>query len=176
MKVRNKYLDDLGIKRERYGSNFIKDQKIQRFIERRKYGFDHRQTVNMDLIFAEWLYSRLMMLLEQTMDDLTFHSVDFEGNTYTIEQAIHRILNATKEYIWYHEMIWGYCEEPPEEEIERMVNEMKAATRIWAEIMGYCDRVVVSKKLLRRWEKDEYYKQVGDDFIRVDRIQNASDE
>ena len=75
--IRNKYLDDLGIKRERYGSNFIKDNKLQRFIERRKYGFDYRETVNMDLIFAEWLYSRLTMLIEQTMDDLTCNTVDF---------------------------------------------------------------------------------------------------
>lgn len=90
--VKNKYLDNLGIKRERYASNFIKGHKVQRFIERRKYGFDHKETVNMDVIFAEWLYSRLMMLTEQTMDDLTYNSVEFEGHTYTIEAAIHRIL------------------------------------------------------------------------------------
>jgi hypothetical protein len=39
---RNKYLDDLGIKIENYGSNFAKEKKVQRFIERRKYGFDYR--------------------------------------------------------------------------------------------------------------------------------------
>lgn len=75
---RNKYLDDLGIKRKNYASNFAKKDKIQRFFERRKYGFDYRETINMDLMFAEWLYSRLMMLLEQTDDDLTFNSIEFE--------------------------------------------------------------------------------------------------
>lgn len=168
--IRNKYLDDFGIKRERYGSNFIKDNKLQRFIERRKYGFDYRETVNMDLIFAEWLYSRLTMLIEQTMDDLTFNTVDFEGKTYTIEQAIHRILNATKDYIWYYDMVWGYAEEPPEEEIEQMIDEMNAATRLWAEIMAYCDRCVISKRILRRWEKDnKTYKRIGDKFVEVNR-------
>ena len=80
MMQRNKYLDDLGISIKNYGSHFIRDRKIKRFIERRKYGFDCRQIVNMDIIFAEWLYSRLMMFKEQTMDDLTFNSVEFEGS------------------------------------------------------------------------------------------------
>lgn len=168
--TRNKYLDDLGIIKERYGSNFIKRHKIQRFIERRKYGLDHRETVNMDVIFAEWLYSRLTMLIEQTMDDLTFNTVDFEGDTYTVEQAIQRIIKATKKYIWYHEMVWGYTEEPPEEEIEQMFKEMKTATRLWAEVMGYCDRCVISKRMLHRLKKDEkIYKRIGDDFVEVNR-------
>lgn len=169
--IRNKYLDDLGMKREDYGSNYIRRNKIQRFIERRKYGFDYRQTVNMDVIFAEWLYSRLMMLIEQTMDDLTFHSVEFEGCTYTIESAIHRILKAAKDYIWYYNMVWNHAEELPEEETEYIIKEMNAATRLWAEIMGYCDRVVISKRTLcrwRRWEKEEeYFKRVGDEFVKV---------
>lgn len=168
--IRNKYLDDLGIKRERYGSNFIKSHKLQRFIERRKYGFDYKETVNMDVIFAEWLYSRLTILIEQTMDDLTFNTVDFGGKTYSIDQAIHRILKATKDYIWYNDMVWGYTEEPPEEEIEQIINEMKAATHLWAEIMAYCDRCVVSKRTLRHWEKDDKtYKRIGDKFVEVNK-------
>lgn len=49
----NKYLDDLEIKKENYGSNFIKERKIQRFIERRKYGFDYRCFIEKQLIFAK---------------------------------------------------------------------------------------------------------------------------
>ncbi len=45
-------------------------------------------------------------------------------------------------------MVWGSMEEPPEEEIEQIINEMKAATCLWAEIMAYCDRCVVSKRTL----------------------------
>ena len=171
MMIRNKYLDDLGIKRKHYASNFVKGNKVQRFIERRKYGFDHRETVNMDLIFAEWLYSRLMMLMEQTMDDLTFHSIEFEGTTYTIEQAFLCILAAAKKYIRYNEMIWedraGLCEENE----EQIYSEMKAATRLWAEVMCFADRVVVSKRMLHRLEKDDgdNFKLVGDEFVKIEK-------
>ena len=56
---RNKYLENIGIKRENYGHNFVKNGKIGRFIERRKYGFDHRETMHMDVTFAEWIYGKM---------------------------------------------------------------------------------------------------------------------
>lgn len=140
---RNKYLDDIGIKINNYGSNFIKDRKIQRFFERRKYGFDFRETINMDLMFAEWLYSRLMMLKEQTMDNLSFHSIEFEGEKYTIEQAINQILNITKDYLYHYEVIdMDGDEEVPQNKVEVITEKMKQVTRLWAEIMCHCDRVV----------------------------------
>lgn len=148
---RNKHLDDIGIKINDYGSNFIKDRKIQRFFERRKYGFDFRETINMDLMFAEWLYSRLMMLKQQTMDDMNFHSIEFEGEKYTIGQAINQILNNTKDYLYHYEVIDmdGY-EEVPHKIVEEVDMKMKRATRLWAEIMCYCDRVVVNKGKKRK--------------------------
>lgn len=140
---RNKYLDDIGIKINDYGSNFIKDRKIQRFFERRKYGFDFRETINMDIMFAEWLYSRLMMLKEQTIDDLSFRSVEFEGEKYTIEQAINQILNITKDYLYHYEVIdMDGNKQVSQKKAEVITEEMKQATRLWAEIMYYCDRVV----------------------------------
>lgn len=140
---RNKYLDDIGIKINNYGSNFIKNRKIQRFFERRKYGFDFSETVNMDLMFAEWLYSRLMMLKQQTMDNLSFHSIEFEGEQFTIEQAIDKILKATENYLYHYEVVEANGdEEISEEEVNQITEEMKIATRLWAEIMRYCDRVV----------------------------------
>lgn len=153
---RNKYLDNLGIDIENYGSNFAKEKKLQRFFERRKYGFDYRETINMDLMFAEWLYSRLMMLVEQTDDDLTFNSVVFEGKKYTIEQAIQRILKATGNYLYFYEHVDAMGDEyVSDKEIQELCEEMKAATRLWAEIMRYADRVVVSKRVLRRLQKGE---------------------
>lgn len=140
---RNKYLEALGISIKNYGSNFIKKRKLQRFFERRKYGFDFRETINMDLMFAEWLYSRLTMLKEQTMGDLNFHLVVFEGRIYTIEQGINRILKAAKEYLCHYEIIDTDGEEEISEIVlDKIVEEMKTATRMWAEIMTYCDRVV----------------------------------
>ena len=152
---RNKYLDDLGINIENYGSNFVKERKMQRFFERRKYGFDYRETINMDLMFAEWIYSRLMMLVEQTEDDLTFHSVEFEGEKYTIEKAIQCILNAARNYLYFYEHVDVIgTEEVSDLEIRELCAEMKTATRLWAEIMPYVDRVVVRKSVLRKWRKE----------------------
>ena len=129
----------------------------------------------MDVIFAEWLYSRLMMLTEQTMDDLTYNSVEFEGHTYTIEAAIHRILQATKDYIWYHEMVCGYEEDPPDEELEKMLLELKTAIRLWTEIMAYCDRCVISKRALRRMKKDtKIYQYIDDKLVEVKRGEHLS--
>lgn len=139
---RNKYLDNIGIKIKNYGSNFVKKQKLKRFFERRKYGFDFRETVNMDLIFAEWLYSRLSMLKEQTMDNLSFNSIEFEGDKYTIEQAINQILEATKNYLFYYEETDINGEDIGQVAVREICEEMKIATRLWAEIMRYCDRVV----------------------------------
>lgn len=150
----NKYLDDLGINIENYGSNFAKECKIQRFLERLKYGFDYRETINMDLMFAEWIYSRLMMLVEQTEDDLTFHSVELEGDKYTIEKAIQRILNATRNYLYFYEHVDVIgTEEISELEIQELCTEMKTATRLWAEIMPYADRVVVRKRAFGRLKR-----------------------
>lgn len=149
---RNKYLEDLGISIKKYGSHFIKDRKIKRFIERRKYGFDSRQIVNMDIIFAEWIYSRLMMYKEQTMDDLTFSSVEFEGSIYTIEQSINKILSVTKEYLIFWDVHNGICDwldnyDEARQYQESLLAKMQSATRLWAEIMPYIDLVIISKKV-----------------------------
>ena len=151
---RNKYLEDIGICKKNYGSHFIKDRKINRFIERRKYGFDCREIVNMDIIFAEWLYSRLMMYKEQTMDNLSFHSVEFEGKTYTIEQAINEILQITKEYLTFWEIYNGISGKGDFDNEEQLLAKMKSATRLWAEIMPFIDLVTVSQKVLRKIKEE----------------------
>ena len=97
---------------------------------------------------AEWLYSRLMMLKEQTMDDLTFHSICFEGKQYTIEEAINQILNASYEYLYTFEVVdtgampLEYDDIGWDEHCDTVTHEFKAAIRLWAEIMKYADRVV----------------------------------
>ena len=51
-----KYLDDLGLKIEEYGTNFISDDDSRKenwAIEREEYGFDGRETWNLDKIFIE---------------------------------------------------------------------------------------------------------------------------
>lgn len=93
---RNKYLDKLGIDRKNYGLNFSskKDKNKSKWKKQiKKYGFDERETWNMDLIFIEWLYSHLCMYLEKSKIDMTHHKFEFNGKTYTQEQAINKIIS-----------------------------------------------------------------------------------
>ena len=65
--TKNKYLDDLGIPMDKYGTNFMPDddERMPKWEEEKKeWGFDSRETWNMDRIFVEWLYSHLMMYKE----------------------------------------------------------------------------------------------------------------
>lgn len=149
---KNKYLDNIGIRRENYGSNFIKDRKVQRFIERMRYGFDYRDTVNMELLTAEVLYSRLKMLTDKTMDDLSFNHVEFEGKIYTIEEAFHRIMEACKDFLLSCQDGSFYLSPDEYEEADHIYTEMKVAVRLWSEVMAYADITLISRRTLRRWK------------------------
>jgi len=99
---RNKYLDDLGIPINKYGTNFTKGDfhKRKRWTKQRKlYGFDDRETWNLDYTFIEWLYSRLMMYKEVSIVDLNFNKYEFEGKEISQGEAIDYILNICKEVL-----------------------------------------------------------------------------
>lgn len=108
--VRNKYLEDLGIAPEECGTNFCnkndKDWKKWKK-QRRKYGFDVRETYSLDGIFYEWLYSRLTMYVEVASNvvDLEYHSFEYiptgesEPKTITELEAINIIKDEAKRMI-----------------------------------------------------------------------------
>ncbi len=62
--MKRKYLDDIGItnRPDEYTSTNGADTKWAQ--QREIYGFDVRETWNMDVSFYCWLYERLMMYLE----------------------------------------------------------------------------------------------------------------
>ena len=98
VKQRNKYLEDLGLEPYQYGVNWTLDDKrkdLRRWDrQRRKYGFDERETREMDVAYAEWLYSRLMMYRKRASKavDLTYYSIEFDGKEYTQIEAIDKVL------------------------------------------------------------------------------------
>lgn len=106
--VRNKYLEDLGIKVNEYGTNFC-DKSDGRWSfwtkQRDKYGFDERETWNLDEAFYEWIYSRLQMYVDVCIVDLTFHKFEYtptgqtEPVTVTQGEAIEIIKNEAKRMI-----------------------------------------------------------------------------
>ena len=102
---RNKYLDDLGIPIEKYGVNHTpakSDGRRKRWKKQRlRYGFDDRETWNLDMIFCEFLYSHLMMYKEigGKVIKTDFHKFDHNGTEVTQGEAIDIILEACKDYL-----------------------------------------------------------------------------
>lgn len=99
---KNKYLEDLGLKKEDYGLNWLskEDDRLKDFNDEKKmYGFCSAETWNMDRIFCEWLYSHCKMYLEITDGkvDLEFHSVEIDGEKVTQLECIQRIIKLTGE-------------------------------------------------------------------------------
>ena len=160
-KQQHKYLNDLGIPstknrifNARGYQGVMKEQKEQLKKQRKKYGFDERETWSLDYTLIGWLYSHLRMYLDRANADLTYHRFRIpylaalkkgeltfpEGCRYperyyregqkemTLEEAI-RLACEYMEYYLKHEEIPG--------EFERRANEMGACSlKIVAEIFS----------------------------------------
>lgn len=107
--------------------------RIQRWKkQRKKYGFDDRETWALNSTFVEWLYSHLKMYLKigGKIVNLDFHKLEFEGKEYTQKEAIKKILKACK----YYFRINGYIKDIPSDiEKENKADEnMQEAIRLFA--------------------------------------------
>lgn len=101
---KNKYLDDLGLKITDYGTNFISDDDERSEDwkkQREEYGFDSRECWCLNVKLIEWLYSHLMMYLEDasTVIDLSYYKFEHNDKTYTQEEAIKYIIEKLKRYL-----------------------------------------------------------------------------
>lgn len=97
-----KYLDDLGIDIDKYGTNFMPDNDERQPLwerERAIYGFDRREIWNLDMTFVEWIYTRLMMYKEHSCVDFSFHKFKFKSKVITQGEAIDYILKWAKEIL-----------------------------------------------------------------------------
>lgn len=101
-----KYLDDIGLKINEYGTNFMPDDDHRADSwnkDRYEYGFDVRETWNLDITFIEWIYTRLMMYKERTCVDLNVHKISYKKDGIKIKltqaEAIDRILELAKEIL-----------------------------------------------------------------------------
>lgn len=142
---RNKYLDDLGIEIDKYGVNFTSDKDERNEIwnkQREEYGFDSRECWNLDDIFIQWLYSHLMMYLENVTGiiNLEYHKFDFDGKEYTQKEAIEFILCRLKNNLTYRNTVeYRNADALKRIEIEENSdNGVYDAIRMWAEIYGSC--------------------------------------
>ena len=164
MNGRNRYLDELGIPRNIYGGNFIRKKKLYRLFQRWCYGFDYRDIFNMDVSFAEWLYSHMRMYKDNSVHDDNMNSIVFEDGEYTIEEAVDWIIERTGaflkysyyidahfDYITIHPLIGKlickcspsvrlYLEEYDwtEDNEYKIKEDYVKAGKLFLEIMGYC--------------------------------------
>ena len=132
---RNKFLDKLGLKPHEYGVNFTytnekKKRKKQWEKERELYGFDSRETWCLNSIFAQWLYSHCKMYLKEASKivDLSYYKFEYNGKTYTQEEAIKKIIKWTGYYI-KHEDDWT---EDDTSKYNKAQIVMKKAIELWA--------------------------------------------
>jgi hypothetical protein len=54
--------------------------------QRYRYGFDYRDIFNMDMSYAEWLYSHMRMYKDNSVHDDTMATVTFDGKEYTEDE------------------------------------------------------------------------------------------
>lgn len=123
---KNKYLEDLGLKKKDYGVNWLSKSayRMRDFnYEKKMYGFCSAETWNMDRIFCEWLYSHCKMYLEITDGkvDLEFHCVEIDGEGVTQLECIQRIIELTGEAL-------------TGSDAEEATRQLREAILIWAEV------------------------------------------
>lgn len=95
-----KYLDDIG---EDYSwvwkpEGSERDETFEK--EREIYGFDSRETWNLDCVFYMWLYERLKMFVEigGQVVDLNYNKFDFKGKEYTQLELINMMIEKLEYY------------------------------------------------------------------------------
>ena len=104
---RHYYLEQLGWDIRKCGTNFCdnKDKRYKKWMrERKKYGFDSRETWNLDGLFLQWLYEHLKMYKKEASKivDLSFHKFDVNGKEYTQKECIDKMIKDLK-YILTHD-------------------------------------------------------------------------
>ena len=96
---RHKYFEDIENKSFEHPSkwgNLINDTRQKTWYnERRKYGFDSRETWNLNYVFICIIYERLKMYNEYTDNkiDKTFHHYEWKNKDYTFQQLINIVLD-----------------------------------------------------------------------------------
>lgn len=121
-----KYLDDIGITKNCY--MFSTDDPRQPIWDKEKeeYGFDARETWDLDFTFYCWLYERLKMYVDVNCIDLTVHKFEYEGEKLTQEECIDRMIKGCELYFKY-DGVWDIAD-----------NDWKAindVAKIWAIVL-----------------------------------------
>lgn len=132
---RNQFLEDIGLKPHEYGVNFTekKDKRRKQWKkEQRKYGFDSRETWNLNNQYAQWLYSHLKLYLKETKEviDLDYYKIQYEGEEYTQKEAI-------KKMIKYLEYYLKNADKLDDKKVLKAEKMLKKASELWVSVLPY---------------------------------------
>lgn len=88
-----KYLNDVGLPDYLIAGWLQEDPRWPEWKkEIDEYGFASFETWCLDFQFYGWLYERLKMYLEVNCVDLTFHKFEYDGEEYTQEELINKMI------------------------------------------------------------------------------------
>lgn len=99
---RNLYMEKLGLKRHQYGTNFCYgiDKRSKEWRKERKlFGFDNRETWNLNHFFIEWLYCHLKMYNKVNIIDTSYYKFKWQGKEITQQEAINLIIKSCRRYL-----------------------------------------------------------------------------
>lgn len=116
-----KYLKDIGFPRGEIPQNFCRRDKrwFRWWRERRKYGFDSRETWALYHTFAIWLYERLMRYKEVRIPST--ESFMYKGDVFTEGEAIDFILGHLREYLALSDV-----------DVDADIDHIRLASEMWA--------------------------------------------
>ena len=90
----HKYLSEIiDIEKTPYGVYGECDPRNSKWKEQREiYGFDERETWQLDHTFFCWLYERLKMYNEVNFVNTKFHTIEYDGKTLTHQECMDKML------------------------------------------------------------------------------------
>ena len=116
--MKRKYIDNIST--EPYRTDTVRCKhlrtRLKHWWQRRIYGFDERETWDLDKTFYTWLYEHLMMYRDVTYVDLSqSRPHEWKGGTYTTEDLLNILIEyltvaMTKDY--------EFCTEKEREQID----------------------------------------------------------
>ena len=103
MRKKRTYLDQIGVFRDERPDGWTSGLKLRRrfrwWRERRKYGFDERETWALDKTIFMFLYERLKRYDEVNTINTSFHKKEYNGIVMTFQEAINRMIELSEDLI-----------------------------------------------------------------------------
>ena len=93
-----KYIEDSGIKFEDTPQGMLSNDKREEIWKEQReiYGFDTRETWNLDYTIKLFLYERLCMYNEINCIDTTFHKIEYDGEIVNFQDALDKMIEGLK--------------------------------------------------------------------------------